>query len=284
MRRAGSPSIVLFAAALAAVLLPTGLHAEPEPPALVFSRGGTETPVAKSDLRAKCEPGPVEVDDPYYGRTKRFLACPLARVLAIGFGDASGVAGQDVLLRAIDGYTRSVAGDQLLIEGAFLAFEDADREAGGFDEIDRRQVDPAPFYMIWQGEGRNDTAAWPWPYQLRTIEIAPFETRFPHTIPVGAEPASAERRGFALFRRECFSCHSINGEGGKVGPDLNVPQSIVAYRPAGQIRAFIRNPRTFRYTTMPPHLHLGEAELDDLLAYFTAMSQLQHDPGSGGGH
>ena len=138
---------------------------------------------------------------------------------------------------------------------------------------------PAPFYMIWQGEGRNDTAAWPWPYQLRTIEIAPFEARFPHTIPVGAGEGSAEWRGFALFRRECFSCHSINGEGGKVGPDLNVPQSITAYRPAQQIRAFIRNPRTFRYTTMPSHLHLTEADLDDLLAYLTRMGTLQHDPG-----
>ena len=283
MRRAGSSFIAsLGLAGVTIALVATVSSAEPEGAALVFSRGGQETPVAKAVLRARCGTHPVEVDDPYYGRPKRFVACPLARVLEIGFGDARAVAGQDVLLRAVDGYTRSVAGEQLLIEGAFLAFDDADRAAGGFDRIDRRQVDPAPFYLVWQGEGRNDTAAWPWPYQLRTIEVAPFETNFPHTIPVGAAPDSPERRGFALFRRECFSCHAINGEGGKVGPDLNVPQSIVAYRPAAQIRAFIRNPRTFRYTTMPSHAHLGEADLDDLMAYFTRMSTLQHDPGAPG--
>ncbi len=270
-----APAIV----AMLAVLLGASAAAEN----LLFIQHRVVNAVDVDLLLARCEPRTVEVEDPYYGRTKRFVACPLANVLAFGYGDAQAVAGQDVLLRALDGYTRSVSGDQLLIPGGYLAFADADLSdsdrGGGFEPIDRRQVDPAPSYMIWVGEGRSDTAAWPWPYQLQTLEIAPFELRFPHTVPTGAEPDSPQVRGFALFRRECFSCHAINGEGGKVGPDLNVPQSITAYRPAQQIRAFIRNPRTFRYTTMPAHEHLGELQLDDLLAYLEHMSGLQHDPG-----
>jgi mono/diheme cytochrome c family protein len=254
-------------------------HASASEAALSFTHGGETRELTKETLRAACALAVVEVDDPYYRTVKRFRACPLARVLKLGFGDARTVAGQDLLLRAVDGYTRSVSGDQLLLEGVYLAFEDADHEAGGFFPIDRRQVDPAPFYMIWTGEGRSDTAAWPWPYQLRTIEIAPFEARFPHTVPAGAEADSAALLGYGLFRKECFSCHAINGEGGKVGPDLNVPQSITAYRPNEQIRAFIRNPTTFRYTTMPSHEHLSDAELDQLLAYLQHMSELQHDPG-----
>ena len=38
----------------------------------------------------------------------------------------------------------------------------------------------------------------------------------------------------------------------------NVPQSIVEYRPEAQIRAYIRNPLTFRYGAMPPHPHLDD--------------------------
>lgn len=251
--------------------------------ALSFSQGGETRELTKDTLRAACALVVVEVEDPYYRTAKRFRACPLTRILKLGFGAAESVAGQDLLLRAVDGYTRAVSGDQLLLEGAYLAFEDADHDAGGFFPIDRRQVDPAPFYLIWQGEGRGDTSAWPWPYQLRTIEIAPFEARFPHTVPEGAAADSPAVQGYALFRQECFSCHAINGEGGKVGPDLNVPQSIMAYRPNEQIRAFIRNPSTFRYTTMPAHEHLSEGELDQLLAYLQHMSELQHDPGSGQG-
>ena len=76
-------------------------------------------------------------------------------------------------------------------------------------------------------------------------------------------PADAAAwRGFALFRAACITCHAINREGGRVGPDLNVPQSIVEYRPAAQIRAFIKDPHTFRYSTMPAHPRLTDADLE----------------------
>ena len=63
-----------------------------------------------------------------------------------------------------------------------------------------------------------------------------------------------------------------------MGPELNVPRSIVEYRPAEQIRAFIRDPESFRYTSMPAHRHLSDAQLDALLAYFQAMKSRKHDP------
>ena len=137
---------------------------------------------------------------------------------------------------------------------------------------------------MWQGAGRNDTNLWPWPYQLAEIEIVDFATKFPHVPPPGAAPDSPAQRGFAVFRRECIACHAINGEGGKVGPELNVPRSIVEYREAAQLKAFIRDPRSFRYTSMPTHAHLTDAELEALLAYFTHMSGFKHDPGPDAGH
>ena len=71
----------------------------------------------------------------------------------------------------------------------------------------------------------------------------------------------------------------MNGEGGSVGPDLNVPRSIVEYRPADQIKAYVRNPQSFRYTSMPAHPHLTDADLDALVAYFSHMSEHKRDPG-----
>jgi mono/diheme cytochrome c family protein len=71
----------------------------------------------------------------------------------------------------------------------------------------------------------------------------------------------------------------MNGQGGKIGPDLNVPRSIVEYRPEDQIRQYIRDPLAFRYTSMPAHKHLGDAQLDALVAYFRSMSRHKHDPG-----
>jgi mono/diheme cytochrome c family protein len=282
MARFVSASLLLIAS-LAAV------GARAEEAALRFLRDGAEVrSVPLSELLACCAPREVTIDDPYYGAAKRFRALPLAAVLARGFGDAA-VQGDDfaraeIQLRARDGYTRSASGATLLASGGFLAYGDAERSDGGFFPIDRRQVDPAPFYLVWQGDGRRDTNVWPWPYQLAEIEIADFAKTFPHVVPPGATPDSPVQRGFTLFRAQCLACHSINGEGGKVGPELNVPRSIVEYRDPGVLRAFIRDPRSFRYTSMPPHPDLTDADLDALLAYFTHMSAHKHDPGPGAGH
>ena len=87
-------------------------------------------------------------------------------------------------------------------------------------------------------------------------------------------------KGKILFTKSCAKCHFLYGQGGRIGPDLNVPQSIVEYRPADQIKAFVRNPRTFRYTSMPAHLHLSNEDLDALVAYFEAMKDRKRDPGN----
>ena len=112
-----------------------------------------------------------------------------------------------------------------------------------------------------------------------TLSLASIDTLYPHVAPRTAPPKSAAWAGFSIFRNDCIACHAINGEGGTIGPDLNVPQSIVEYRPAEQIKAYVRDPGTFRYTSMPSHPHLSNADLDNLIAYFTVMKTLKHDPG-----
>ena len=253
---------------------------------LAFLRDGVAVAqLSRQQLIAACEPGVVSVDDPYYGRVKRFHALRLDCVLQRGLGEAP-APGDNVFLRARDGYTRPAAGALLASDAAWLAFADADVSSGApsardfapvWERIDRRGVEPAPFYLIWSGAGRNDPHRHPWPYQLAEIEIAPLAQLYPHVAPPAASDADATD-GFAIFRTQCIACHAINGEGGTVGPDLNVPRSIVEYRPVEQIKAYIRDPRKFRYTTMPAHDALSDADLDALIAYFRAMSRAKHDP------
>lgn len=239
--------------------------------------------LAVAELRAACHETRVEVDDPYHGRRKSYLACPLSEVLAAGFGVELNAASEaDFFLRARDGYTKPATGARLMEPGGYLAFADLSNPAGehaGWEPIDRRGADPAPFYLVWARPGQRDTHRYPWPYQLAVIERAPFESEFPHTLPRGEPDAAAAWTGFAVFRAECVACHAVNGEGGSIGPELNVPRSIVEYRPAEQIKAFVRDPQSFRYTSMPAHPHLSDAQLDGLVAYFRAMSERKRDPG-----
>jgi len=259
--------------------------------ALRFRPTGDDTrTLSLARLLEGCPPQEVEVDDPYHERRMRYQAMSLRCVLDLGFagaGGAEGLIGKGLLLRALDGYTRPVSGDQLLEAGGHLAFgepglSDSDGSPS-FTPIDRRRVDPGPFYMVWTGVRQADPHDHPWPYQLATLEVAPFAEAFPKTVPTGLAEGDAGWRGFEIFQRACASCHSINGEGGKVGPELNVPRSIVEYRPVEQIKDYVRDPQATRYTSMPSHPGLGDADLDALIAYFSAMSRRKQDPRSRGG-
>ncbi len=232
-------------------------------------------------LSMACVAVTIELDDPYYGHQKSYRACPLEAVIRLGFGEpATAFAAENFFLRARDGYTRPASGKILAEPGGYVAFADAELPSGKWEPIERRQLDPGPFYMVWTGEGQSDPHRHPWPYQLVSIEIAPFEREYPHTAPTGISAEAPAWVGFGIFRSECIACHAVNGEGGTVGPELNVPQSIVEYRPREQIKAYIRHPETFRYTTMPAHPHLSPQQLDALLAYFDAMRERKHDPRS----
>jgi mono/diheme cytochrome c family protein len=218
--------------------------------------------------------------DPYYHREKRFWAVPLKRVLERLLPGVDLPAAQ-LLLLAKDGYAVPLDGARLLDGTAYLALADADRLAAGaqgWEQVGPAHADPAPFYVVWKGAERGDLERFPRPWGLGRIERARFETLYPHTVPEGSPAGSPARHGYDLYREACIRCHAINREGGRVGPDLNVPRSIVEYRPRAQIRAYIRDPLSFRYGVMPSHPQLSDMDLDALLAYFDVMSAHKYDP------
>lgn len=277
MRAHGLAAVVLLAAA-------AGRTSAEESAILHFVRDGTELrAVDLATLKANCTVQTVTLDDPYYQRRKSFLACPLADVLRLGFGKpVESLTGESFVLRAKDGYAKPASGARLAEPGGFLAFADAEHAHGddpGWEPIERKQLDPGPFYLVWAQPQQTDPLKYPWPYQLTTIEITALDSLYPHIAPRGAAAGSPAQAGYEIFRSECVACHAINREGGTVGPDLNVPQSIVEYRPIDQIKAYIRDPSTFRYTNMPAHPQLSDRQLDDLIAYFTTMKGLKYDAG-----
>lgn len=240
----------------------------------------------RSAIVEACGAVQVEVDDPYYDGARRFYACPVEKVLTTGFSlPADQLRQENFLLRASDGFVKPVAGARLLKPGGYAAFADADLtdpERAPFEPvwepIDRRQVDPGPFFLVWVGVSGDAAHAYPWPYQWVEVEIASLSTFYPHIAPRGVSGDSAAAKGYRVFVENCISCHAVNGEGGRVGPELNIPRGILEYRPVEQVKAFIRNPSSFRYTTMPAHEYLSTGELDALIAYFRVMQTQKYDP------
>ena len=219
----------------------------------------------------------IELDDPYYEAHKRFSACPLATVVQEGFGVAPDRLEGDIVFRARDGYAKVSTPVMVAEEGGFVALRDLDQPEG-FAPFGRAKTDPGPFYVVWTKPAQQDTHAYPWPYQLAAIEVTNVRARYPHTVPTGVPETDPAWHGYEIFRGACMACHAINGEGGTVGPDLNIPQSIVEYRPdVAQLKAYIRNPATFRYGSMPSNDYLSAEDMDALIAYFRAMKDRKHD-------
>lgn len=233
--------------------------------------------MTRAQIEAVAPAETVTVFDPYYQRTKTFRAVPIASLLPAAFGaTAAALQKLDFVLRARDGYAVPFTGARLFEKGGYIAV--ADVEVPGWEPIGEQRANPGPFYLVWSEPSQRSFETYPRPWQLATVEIAPFAVTYPHTVPTGLPANAPARHGAEIFMRECIACHAINREGGRVGPDLNVPHSIVEYRPRPQIRAYIKDPRTFRYSNMPAHPDFTNADLDSLLAYFEAMSKRKFDP------
>ena len=217
----------------------------------------------------------VEIDDPNYHRRKRFQAVPLAPVLLKGFGlSASELAERRLVFRAEDGYAVHSDGAIALELGGYVAFRDLDVPA--WEPVGPHQVSPRPFYIVWTGEEQQDQKIYPWPYGLTHVESVDLREAYGLTFPNRAADPLAHR-GHSMFLRDCIRCHAINRQGGRLGPELNVPKNILEYRDEAQVRAFIRNPASFRYSNMPAMPHLGDKDLDALVAYLAVMATHKSD-------
>ncbi len=246
---------------------------------VVFVEDGQAT--RKLDLPGLLErevPRRVETMDPYYKRKKTFVGVPLQAVVTHLWSDFGVSSPHDsVELEAKDGYKVRLSRELSLHPRAFLAFYDLERSP--FEPIGEGQADPAPLYLIWAGDQLTNLETHPRPWAIEHIRRVDGDTGLEKLVPnQGFEGDTPEKAGHAIFLRECVRCHSINQQGGKVGPDLNVPQNILEYRPVEQVRAYIRDPQTFRYSTMPAHPHLSNQNLDELVAYLRLMKDSKHDP------
>lgn len=112
------------------------------------------------------------------------------------------------------------------------------------------------------------------PYELIAIELVNFRAMFPKLYFAGLEKDAAVKAGFDLFRKECLKCHSLNLQGGDIGPELNIPKNITEYRDETYLKSFIRNASSYRAKSkMPPFLNLKDSEITQIIAYLRVMRE-----------
>jgi len=238
-----------------------------EQPGLVLQVSGAQSGrFDLAQLRDRLQVHTISFDNPLMGKTKRYRAFALSDLLTLAYGERwQSDSFSDIAFIAVDGY-EAVAPLRLLGNpGGYLAFEDLD-VGDGWEPITKGSVDPGPLFLVWTGPDQTPRHGYPWPWQIAALNLLRFADQYPALAPDGAAGPEV-MRGFDLFRQRCLRCHAINGQGGRVGPDLNAPQSITSYRSETMIKAFIQRPSQFRHSQMPDHTDLSAAQLDELYRY-----------------
>lgn len=226
---------------------------------------------SRAELEKALTTHTLTVDDPDHDAPVTYDAFALNDILKLA--GAAEAHGDELVFGARDGYAPTVAYAALASHAAYVAYrEHGNAEGFGPVKQGKAMVSPAPYFLVW-AEGRTLGADFPWPYQLIRIEMVDFATQYSALYPRELAADAAPMRGFRSFKTHCLRCHSVNLEGGDLGPELNVPKSVTEYWDRHHLRAFIHDASSYHaHSKMPSFVGvLKDIDIDDIVAYLALM-------------
>ena len=177
-----------------------------------------------------------------------------------------------------DGYQPVIPTERILAGSGVITT--GEKDSVGFRKLQRingETIDPGPFYLVWENISDKGTREDPWlswPWQITGIELTSSTREFPRSAPpdLSGDPA---KEGFLAFRQHCIKCHTINGDGGNVGPELNYPVNVTEYWKEEWLARFIEDPRSIRgYSRMIPFyrdVKNRQEVISSIIAYLKVM-------------
>jgi hypothetical protein len=222
------------------------------------------------------KPENITIFDPHQEAERTYSGFNINRLLDQVYGK-NWQKTDEVLFTCADGYQPSVPVADFKENQAWLVYAVKNSKQFTLDNKAQHEknIKLGPYYLIWNNhKTTKGTDAFSWPYQVVSLNLIDFKTKFPRLIPPGNASLQV-KNGFLAFRKNCMTCHSINGEGGKKSIDLNSPRNLTSYIPDKKLAAWIANPSAIKPgTTMPalsPGLKNRNKVIQDIIAYLKAM-------------
>jgi len=178
----------------------------------------------------------------------------------------------------LDGYQPVIPTNKIIAGSCVIST--GEKGYSGFSKLQRKNgesVDPGPLYLVWENikdKGAKEDSWLSWPWQITGIELTSFFREYPRSAPPTLSGESANE-GFLAFRQHCIKCHTINGDGGHVGPELNYPVSVTEYWKEEWLIRFIEDPQSIRANSkmIPFYRDVKNRQgvISSIIAYLKAM-------------
>lgn len=253
------------------------------PPALSVVKSGKRSVAFEKGPFEVLSAHRLEVREPLSGRRMTFEGAPAVPLL----DEALGKAWRErdaVIFHCADGYQSLVKVDRILRYQPVLAHRIVDRAGFAVKNTGGTKVPLGPYYLVWDNlkhEELQKTGAKGWPYQVEALEAVDEPVALsPAEPPLGR--GAAVKKGYEYFKTHCVACHSVNGVGGRVGPELNYPTSVTEYIDEAWLRRWILDPTSVRHRTampgLPRLLPRREKIAGYLIEYLEAMKDKKQPP------
>ncbi|MCI4442281.1 MAG: c-type cytochrome [Lentimicrobium sp.] len=229
------------------------------------------------DLQAKNKLGKDTVvtiaNDPVYHKEKKYKAVN-ASLLIQNEIDLTKMDPKNtkIVFECKDGYKPEMPLELFLNANPYLAFQDVEAPKGANWEAiikNGNEMNAEPFYIVYTSVSEKDTR-YKWPYNLVKIYLEPLNKSTLELYPLKNRKLET---GYTLFKNQCLTCHSINGIGGTMGPELNYPKSVTEYWKENELVNYIVNPASFRSKVKMPTLGISKQQSQEIVDYLKYMSE-----------
>jgi cytochrome c2 len=229
------------------------------------------------DLQAKNKLGKdtivTIVNDPVYHKAKKYKAVN-ASLLIKNQIDLTKIDPKNtkIVFECKDGYKPEMPLELFLNANPYLAFQDVEAPKGTkWEPIVKNgnEMNAEPFYIIYTSISEKDNR-YKWPYNLIKIYLEPLNKSTIELYPLKNRKLET---GYTLFKNQCLTCHSINGIGGTMGPELNYPKSVTEYWKENELVDYIVNPASFRNKVKMPTLGITKQQSKEIVEYLKYMSE-----------
>jgi cytochrome c2 len=213
------------------------------------------------------------INDPVYHKTKKYQAINALSLLK-SIIDLTKIDSKNtkIVFECIDGYKPEMPLELFLKAKPYLAFKDVDAPKGSkWEKIvkDGNEMNAEPFYLVYESTSEKDNR-YKWPYNLIRIHLEPLNESTKELFPMDNKTLES---GYTLFQKQCITCHSINGIGGTLGPELNYPKSVTEYWIENELVDYIVNPASFRHKVKMPTLGITKQQSQEIVDYLKYMSE-----------